>query len=53
VEASAQIQASMQAPKGQVLYRVVEGSYSVRENAENQVQKLKAVGVDAKIMIFK
>lgn len=53
VEASAQIQASMQAPKGQVFYRVVEGSYSVRENAENQVQKLKAVGVDATIMIFK
>ncbi|MBU3179980.1 N-acetylmuramoyl-L-alanine amidase [Clostridium psychrophilum] len=38
---------------GQAIYRVMEGSYSVRKNAENQVQKLKAIGVDAKIMIFK
>jgi len=37
---------------GQILYRVMIGSYSVRENAENQVQKLKAVGFDATIMIF-
>jgi len=38
---------------GKTLYRVMEGSYLVRENAEKQVEKLKAVGVDAKIMIFK
>lgn len=38
---------------GQIIYRVMEGSYSVRKNAENQVQKLKSIGVDAKIMIFK
>lgn len=37
---------------GQTLYRVMAGSYSVRENAENQVQKLKAAGFDATIMIF-
>ena len=36
----------------QVLYRVMAGSYAVRENAERQVQKLKAAGVDATIMIF-
>ena len=28
------------------------GSYAVRENAEKQVQKLKAAGFDATIMIF-
>jgi len=38
---------------GKTLYRVMEGSYFVRENAEKQVEKLKAVGIDAKIMIFK
>ncbi len=36
----------------QVLYRVMAGSYAVRENAERQVQKLKAAGFDATIMIF-
>lgn len=34
------------------LYRVMAGSYSDRENAENQVQKLKNAGIDAAIMIF-
>lgn len=41
-----------QTAAGQTLYRVMAGSYSVRENAENQVQKLKAAGFDATIMIF-
>jgi N-acetylmuramoyl-L-alanine amidase len=36
----------------QTLYRVMAGSYAVRENAEKQVQKLKAAGFDATIMIF-
>jgi hypothetical protein len=38
---------------GQVLYRVMTGSYAVRENAERQVERLKAAGFDATIMIFK
>lgn len=37
---------------GQTLYRVMAGSYKVRENAENQVQKLKTAGFDACIMVF-
>ncbi len=37
----------------QTLYRVMAGSYSVRENAENQVAKLKKAGFDATIKIFK
>ncbi|MCX7904236.1 MAG: N-acetylmuramoyl-L-alanine amidase [Caloramator sp.] len=48
IEASARAQAE----SGQTLYRVMAGSYKVRENAEKQVQKLKAAGVDAVIMIF-
>lgn len=44
--------APTQAESGQTLYRVMAGSYSVRENAEKQVQKLKAAGFDATIMIF-
>jgi N-acetylmuramoyl-L-alanine amidase len=48
IEASAPTQSE----NGQTLYRVMAGSYSVRENAENQVQKLKAAGFDATIMIF-
>lgn len=36
----------------QTLYRVMSGSYSNRANAENQVNKLKASGFDATIMIF-
>ncbi len=48
IEASAPTQSE----SGQTLYRVMAGSYSVRENAENQVQKLKAAGFDATIMIF-
>lgn len=34
------------------LYRVMAGSFSIRENADKQVQKLKESGVDATIMIF-
>lgn len=49
VEASA----ATQTESGQTLYRVMAGSYKVRENAENQVQKLKASGFDACIMIYK
>ncbi|SNT04854.1 N-acetylmuramoyl-L-alanine amidase [Anaerovirgula multivorans] len=37
---------------GQVLYRVMAGSYAVRKNAEKQVQKLKTAGFDATIMVF-
>lgn len=44
--------ASTQAENGQTLYRIMAGSYSVRENAENQVQKLKAAGFDACVVIF-
>ncbi len=36
----------------QVLYRVMAGSYAVRENADKQKEKLKAAGFDATIMIF-
>jgi len=41
-----------QEESGQTLYRVMAGSYSLRKNAESQVQKLKAAGFDATIMIF-
>ncbi|KOA21136.1 sporulation-specific N-acetylmuramoyl-L-alanine amidase [Clostridium homopropionicum DSM 5847] len=41
-----------QSASGETIYRVMAGSYAVRENAENQVQKLKAAGFDAIIMIF-
>jgi len=44
--------AETQQETGQTLYRVMVGSYAVRENAENQVQKLKEAGFDATIMIF-
>lgn len=37
---------------GQSLYRVMTGSYAIRENAENQIQKLMEAGFDATIMIF-
>ncbi|WP_297418892.1 N-acetylmuramoyl-L-alanine amidase [Clostridium sp.] len=36
----------------ETLYRVMVGSYSVRENAENQVEKLMEAGFDATIMIL-
>lgn len=36
----------------QTLYRVMAGSYSVRENAERQVERLKKAGFDATIMIY-
>lgn len=34
------------------LYRVMAGSFSIKENADKQVQKLKAAGFDATVMIF-
>ena len=37
---------------GKTLYRVMAGYFSIRENADKQVQKLKAAGVDATVMIF-
>ncbi len=37
---------------GQTLYRVMAGSYAIRENAEKQVERLKKSGFDATIMIF-
>jgi N-acetylmuramoyl-L-alanine amidase len=49
------VQAVVSKPEtsSQTLYRVMAGSYSVRKNAENQVQKLKNAGFDAVIMINK
>ena len=44
--------AEIEQTNGQTLHRVMAGSYAVRENAENQVQKLKEAGFDATIMIF-
>jgi N-acetylmuramoyl-L-alanine amidase len=41
-----------EAASGQTLYRVMAGSYSVRENAANQVHRLKEAGFDAAIMVF-
>lgn len=41
-----------QVTSGQTLYRVMAGSYAVRENAEKQVKKLKSAGFNACIMIF-
>lgn len=41
-----------QATSGQTLYRVMAGSYGVRDNAEKQVKKLKSAGFDACITIF-
>ena len=48
------IESSVEAEEttGQTLYRVMAGSYAIRENAENQVQKLKEAGFDATIMAF-
>lgn len=34
------------------LYRVMAGSYSSRENANKQIERLKALGIDATIMVF-
>ena len=39
-------------PANQTLYRVMAGSFANRANAERQVNKLKAGGFDAVIMIF-
>lgn len=35
------------------LYRVMAGSFKLKENAERQIKKLKSSGFDASIMIFK
>ena len=35
-----------------ILYRVMAGSYSIKENAENQVRKLNNAGFDAVVMTF-
>lgn len=37
---------------GQTLYRVMAGSYQVRENAEDHIQKLRNAGFDATILIL-
>ncbi|MFY9119184.1 MAG: N-acetylmuramoyl-L-alanine amidase [Syntrophomonadaceae bacterium] len=37
---------------GQVLYRVMAGSYAIRQNAEKQMERLKAAGFDAIIMTY-
>ncbi len=47
---------SLQEKKGtdkQTLYRVMAGSFSQRDNAQRQVDRLKAAGFDAAIMIFR
>lgn len=44
--------AAPQPADGATLYRVMAGSFSVKENAEKQVQKLKAAGFNATIMAF-
>lgn len=44
---------SPKVPGGQTFYRVMAGSFSIRENAQRQVERLKAAGFDAAIMIFK
>lgn len=38
---------------GQTFYRVMAGSFAIRENAVRQRDRLKAAGFDATIMIFK
>lgn len=48
IEASAETEEAI----GQTLYRVMAGSYSIRQNAENQIKNLKEARVDATIMIF-
>lgn len=45
------VSAPTKVKSSQTLYRVMSGSYSSRENAEKQVQKLNASGFDAAIMI--
>ena len=37
----------------EILYRVMAGSYSNKENAERQVERLKKAGFDAVIMPYK
>ncbi|MBN1048277.1 N-acetylmuramoyl-L-alanine amidase [Clostridium botulinum] len=49
VEASAETE---EVTGQQTFYRVMAGSYAIRENAENQVKKLNEAGFDATIMIF-
>lgn len=39
--------------KEQIFYRVMAGSFAEKENAENQVKRLKNSGFDATIMIYK
>lgn len=39
-------------PAKQTFYRVMAGSFSQRDNAQTQVERLKAAGFDATIMIF-
>lgn len=46
------VQQKQRVTSGQTLYRVMAGSYAVRDNAEKQVKKLKSAGFDACIMIF-
>ncbi|MBU3113043.1 N-acetylmuramoyl-L-alanine amidase [Clostridium lacusfryxellense] len=41
-----------QAQNGQTIYRVMQGSYTVKENAENQVLKLREMGIDATIIVI-
>lgn len=52
VESSTGSQTAPVASGGQTLYRVMAGSYAVRENAIRQMERLKAAGFDATIMIY-
>ncbi len=47
-----EVSSPIQSTNEETLYRVIAGSYNVKENAENQVKKLKTVGFDATIMVF-
>jgi N-acetylmuramoyl-L-alanine amidase len=51
VESSTGSQTAPVVSGGQTLYRVMAGSYAVRENAIRQMERLKAAGFDATIMI--
>ena len=47
------VEAQPRPPTGKTIYRVMTGSYAVRENAQRQVERLKKAGFDATIMRFR
>jgi N-acetylmuramoyl-L-alanine amidase len=46
------VENSKPSTSSQTLYRVMAGSYAIRENAERQVERLRKAGFDATIMIY-